>query len=291
MEKENPPLNVSNKFNAKKYQNYRELGNKIRSMFVQQSDCDVHFIVGPKKVKMSAHKSVLKFNCKSLSTFLSNIEGNVVYYVSDISHDHFKAMLRFIYNFNITIDRLNVNQLYTIAQRYGVKGLKSCCNDFRRSLVNKDNAIQSLTEAVDNEDFVLVEYCLEIIDKNCNEIITSEEFLKLDSNKLTLILKRDQLIASELDLLKAVIRWAEYRCVRHQIPINGENLFRMTERCLNLIRFPLMSMIEITDCLAKCGLLAFLIKKDYLHDLMKMSVSKRGPKVKFISKNKVSLMF
>jgi hypothetical protein len=110
-------------------------------------------------------------------------------------------------------------------------------------------------------------------------------------NKLTLILKRDQLIASELDLLKAVIRWAEYRCVRHQIPINGENLFRVAERCLNLIRFPLMNMIEITDCLTKCGLLAFLIKKDYLHDLMKMSVTKRGPKVKFISKNKVSLMF
>jgi len=178
-----------------------------------------------------------------------------------------------------------------MAQKYGIESLKSCCNDFRRSLINKDNVIQSLIDAVNHKDHDLVEHCLQVIDENCSQIIASEEFLKLDLNKLILILKRDQLIVNEIDLLKAVIIWAQNRCLKHEIPMNGENIFRMMKRCLDFIRFPLINMIEITDCLSKCGLLSLLIKKDYFHDLMRMSVRKRGPKFKFVSRNKVNPNF
>lgn len=266
----------SHKYNAKDYPNYQELGHKIRSQFVRQNDCNVHFFIGPKSVKMSAHKSVLKNVLTSLTSLMSEFDGNIVIHNSDLSHDNFKAMLRFVYNYNIIINKLNVSQLYSIAEKYGINSLKSCCDDFERSQINKDNVIHMLINAIKSEDHKLVEHCLQIIDINCNHIITSEAFLKLTSNQMSLILKRDQLIVNEIDLLKALIKWSENLCFRRGLQVNGENIFRIMEKKLYLIRFPLLKLDEMIECLTTYGILPQFALKNYVIDLLIMNVRQRG---------------
>ena len=83
-----------------------------------------------------------------------------------------------------------------------------------------DNTTNDMKETFDD----LVEKCLTIIDKSGNDLVKSETFEDLDRECLRVVVFRDTLKVSEIELFRALVRWAECTCKRSGQTINSEQI-------------------------------------------------------------------
>jgi len=86
---------------------------------------------------------------------------------------------------------------------------------------------------------------LEFIDINLAAIMKTPEWTKLEKKRVVEICKRNTLNVKEGDLFEGVVTWAKAECKRTNIDNNGENLRKVLDDILPLIRFPAMAMEEV----------------------------------------------
>ncbi|XP_055351454.1 uncharacterized protein LOC129597798 [Paramacrobiotus metropolitanus] len=155
---------------------------------------------------------------------------------------------------------------------YDVAVLVDDCFDFvmKDLIVDRDNADRcllhlenALTWAVGIE--WIVENCLHFVDVHCKEILKSDRFAELRPDTLRQILERDTLFADESRICLAVDRWAVAACTRNNLEPTSANRCEVLGDLFYLIRFPVMTIVEVADVPENNGLLEASALKEIRH--------------------------
>ena len=214
-------------------------------------DTKVTFIV--KGVKILGHRDFLSFKsiifkqlCEDASAASkqeSNSSQSLEVTLPDkITVNAFLCVLRFVYHKKVSFRMDDVKDVLVASDFFHVDDLTryAVCvidhhNIFRNFKCYRDEL---------SNPFVY-QYCLRIIDQDFSEIIDDSEnetFQEIERELLEVILSRDSLHVDELELFKACLSWAAAQCKKQHLEVNGSNERKVLGRCLDLIRFPVMSL-------------------------------------------------
>ena len=204
-------------------------------------------------VVIPAHKYILSI---SSSVFFAMFYGEMAepgdtIELPDCDSESFLELLRFVYYDEVKLTGSNVIQILYLAKKYLIPSLSDECTEFLLKLLSADNVFSVLPTADMYEEASLVEKCWEMVDKNTEDAMNSEAFLDISHEMLCSVLERDTLTVREVDIFKAVDRWAEHQCKKQQREVSGEEKRKILGDAVNLIRFPLMKQEEFASVVPK----------------------------------------
>ena len=163
----------------------------------------------------------------------------------DCDHEGLLELFRFLYSDEVTLSGSNVMQVMYLANKYMVPSLAEKCTEYLRDSLTAANVFSILSHAQKFEYKDLEDRCWEVIEEHTEEAVTSDEFVTVERSIVESIVKREVLSVTEVELFKAVDRWATKEGERQGITPDGEKKRRILgEEIVKGIRFPLMSMKE-----------------------------------------------
>jgi len=86
---------------------------------------------------------------------------------------------------------------------------------------------------------------LEFIDINMSAVLKNADFIKLDKKRVLELVKRNTLNVKEGDLFEGIVIWGRAECKRTNLDASADNVRKVLEEILPLIRFPAMAMEEV----------------------------------------------
>lgn len=221
---------------------------------------DVTFIVGGSSLLMStsastmttperfvAHKFVLSMSSAVFDAMFNGqmaMRDDSAIEIPDVEPLAFRALLKFLYTDEISVESHNVMSILYAAKKYAIPALEQECVEFLKDNIQSENVFMLLTQARLFDEPVLASMCLESIDKNTSEALSSDGFTEIDLETLCLVLSRDSLGIRESKLFSAVTKWAEHACVREGLGITPANQRIVLDKAVRLIRYPLMTVEE-----------------------------------------------
>ena len=128
-----------------------------------------------------------------------------------------------------------------LAKKFMVPSLAAECMKYLESKVDPTNLFSILSSAQKYEEKKLVDRCWEVIDKQTEKAVKSDEFATTERCLLKTIVVRDGLTIEEIDLFKAVDLWATKECERQGLVVDGALRRRILgETLVKALRFPTM---------------------------------------------------
>ena len=116
------------------------------------------------------------------------------------------------------------------------------CAEFLRKNLDPSNVFTILPHAQKFEDKGLEDRCWKVIEMHTEEAVTSDDFAVIERSLVESVVKRERLIVKEVELFKAVDRWAEKKIEVQGIASDVNAKRRIIgEEILKEIRFPLMT--------------------------------------------------
>ncbi|XP_074599560.1 BTB/POZ domain-containing protein 6-B-like [Brevipalpus obovatus] len=224
------------------------LKGRLAKYLLNEDVADVHFLVtkDDKKVyeRVPAHKFILAAgSCVFKAMFYGSLSnpGHNEIHLSDIEYSALLNLLKYLYLDEADISPSNLVATLYAAKKYQVVNLEKVCVNYLSWSLSSENVLLVLSQAILFDEKYLVERCWSKIEENITDVIEASTFESTDYNTLVLLLERNGLALKEIDLFKAVIRWAEAECKRRDIPNTPNNLRLALGDALYLIRFPTMS--------------------------------------------------
>lgn len=130
----------------------------------------------------------------------------------EINGAELKLLIDFCYTGIIEINELNVYGLLETATRIEFTRMETKCKEF---LLRKMNVLNCLTIWISVEPFThlndLVKLAMQYAKVNFVDVVETREFLLLDAERLSVLLKSDNLnVFSEEEVFNAVAKWLDY---------------------------------------------------------------------------------
>jgi len=217
---------------------------------------DVKFLVptstgerNSKKV-IPAHKFVLAI---SSPVFYAMFYGQMAetknsIELPDCEYESLLEMFRYLYSDKVNLSGSNVMQVLYLANKYMLPSLAEKCAEYLRRNLKASNVFFILPHAQKFEDKDLKDRCWKVIEKQTEEAVKSDEFVTVERSLVETVVKREGLNVKEVELFKAVDRWATEQSKRQGITPDGESKRRILgEKIVKEIRFPLMSQHEFAS--------------------------------------------
>ena len=201
-------------------ENWQTKGSTIveRTTFIfnNQLLSDVKFVVpaatgqSESKKVIPAHKFVLAI---SSPVFFAMFYGKIAettdsIEMPDCEYESLLELFRFMYSDEANLGGRNVMQVVYLANKYMVPSLAEKCAEYLRENLKASNVFCILPHAQDFEDKDLEDRCWEVIEKQTEEAVTSDEFLTVKRSVVSSVVKRERLHVREVELFKALDRWA-----------------------------------------------------------------------------------
>ena len=217
---------------------------------------DVKFVVpvstgeSESKKVIPAHKFVLAI---SSPVFYAMFYGQMTettdsIELPDCGYESLLEFFRFMYTDEANLSGSNVMQVLYLANKYMVPSLAEKCTAYLRDNLKASNVFCILPYAQKFEDKDLEDRCWEVIEKQTEEAVTSEEFVTVERSVVESVVKRERLNVMEVELFKAVDRWAAKESERQGITPEGDGKRKILgEETVKAIRFPLMSQKEFAS--------------------------------------------
>lgn len=184
-----------------------------------------------------------------------------------------------MYYDEVQLTTRNVPEVLFLAQKYLIPSLAKICTEFVGNNLTVENTLPVLDHCfLLGVSKGLEKQCWSIIDKHASEVAEDNQFLDIDHGTLTALLSRDTLVAKEMVLFRAAVKWAGHECQRLSIPLTVENKRKVLGDAFYSIRFPLMSMKEFTDEVAQSS---FLSHEEVANMYIGFNSSFESCKVKF----------
>ena len=174
---------------------------------------DIKFIVSPSNVEtdsqnqkskmvIPAHKFLLAVRSPVFFAMFCGemAEKSDTIDLPDCEYDGVLEMLRYLYSEEVELNDGNVLHVLYLAKKYILPSLADECIVFLLRQLTVANVLCVLSHAKQYEDKPLVDRCWEMIDRETEAVVNSEEFVTIDKSLLEAIVKRDTLTISELQL-------------------------------------------------------------------------------------------
>ena len=235
---------------------------------------DVKFVVPVSEAEsetrktIPAHKLVLAISSPVFyAMFYGQLaEAKDCVELPDCEYDSLLEFLRYLYSDEPNLTGSNVMQVLYLAKKYMVPSLAVKCSEFLRKNLSTANVFSILPHAQKFEDKDLEDRCWEVIEENTEEAVTSDDFVTLERSLIESVVKRERLTIKEVDLFKAVDRWATKESERQGITSDGGSKRRIIgEDTVKAIRFPVMSQKEFVSVVLDSRILNF----EEMSELMK----------------------
>ena len=234
-----------------------------------------------KKSKMAipAHKFVLSI-CSPV--FFAMFYGEMAeksdsVYLPDCEYEGLLEMLRYMYSEKAELNESNVMQVLYVAKKYLVNSLADKCVRLLRKKLDPANVFSVLPHAQQYDEKILLDQCWEVIDRNTEEALKSEEFGTIERPLLEAVVKRDSLTISEVKLFKAVDLWAAKECERQGMSKDGNAKRSIVgESIVKEIRFPLMKKEEFVTVVPDSRILTSLEVNNMMNNFNSVSTPPVG---------------
>ena len=232
--------------------NCTSISQRTKYIFNMALLSDVKFIVpvsnGESESKViPAHKLVMAIGSPVFYTMfygqMSDTRDSIE--LPDCDYESLLELFRFIYSDEVKLTGSNVMHVLYLAKKYFVPSLAEKCAEFLRKNLDASNVLSILPHAQKFEDKNLENRCWEVVEVHTEEALTSDDFVVIERSLVESVVKREKLNVKEVELFKAVNRWAEKKIENQGITSDG-NAKRgiIGEEILKEIRFPLMSQKE-----------------------------------------------
>ena len=210
---------------------------------------DVKFVVpvsigeSESKKVIPAHKFVLAI---SSPVFFAMFYGQMAetkdsIELPDCEYESLLELFRFLYTDQVNLSGSNVMQVLYLANKYLVPSLVKKCKGYLQGNLIASNVFCVLPHAQKFEDKDLEDRCWKVIEEQTEEAMTSDEFVTVERSVVESIVKREVFNVTEVELFKAVNRWATKECERQGVTSDGETKRRILgEEIVKGIRFPLI---------------------------------------------------
>ena len=227
---------------------------------------DVRFVVpvstgeSESKKAIPAHKFVLAI---SSPVFYAMFYGQMAettdsVELPDCDYESLLELFRFMYTDEANLSGSNVMQVLYLANKYIVPSLAEKCTEYLRENLKASNVFCLLPHAQKFEDKDLEDRCWEVIEKQTEEAVTSDEFVTVERTVVEAVVKRERLNVKEVELFKAVDRWATKESERQGIALDSDAKRQILgETIVKFIRFPLMSQKEFVSFVFDANILTF----------------------------------
>ena len=237
---------------------------KFEAIFNQELLSDVKFVVrdsrcGSKRKSIPAHKFVLAIASPVFYVMFYGelAETNDSVEISDCEYESLLELFRFIYSDEAKLNADNVLQLMYLANKYMLPSLAGKCSAYLQENLSSSNVFTVLPAAQKYEEKDLLDHCWKVIGKKTEEAVKSDGFTTIERSVLEEMVEKDSLNIKEVELFKAVGRWAEMECERQGLVAEGSVKRRILgERIVKGIRFPLMEEKEFVGVVLDCNILS-----------------------------------
>ena len=205
---------------------------KERTTFIFNNELlsDVKFVVpasteeSESKKVIPAHKFVLAISspvffamlCGKMAETTDTIE------LPDCDYESLLELFRFMYRDEANLSGSNVMQVLYLANKYMVPSLAAKCKEYLRDNLDPSNVFCILPHSQKFEDKDLEDRCWEVIEKQTEEAVTSDEFVTLERSLVESVVMREALNVKEVELFKAVDRWATREIERQGMTPDGD---------------------------------------------------------------------
>ena len=235
-------------------------------IFDSQLLSDVKFVVpastgeSESKKVIPAHKFVLAI---SSPVFFAMFYGQMAettdsIELPDCEYESLLALFRFMYTDEANLSGSNVIQVMYLANKYMVPSLAEKCTEYLRENLKASNVFCILPYAQKFEDKDLEARCWEMIEMQTEKAVTSDEFETAERSVVESVVKREKLNVTEVELFKAVDRWATKESERQGKKPEGDVKRRILgEEIVKEIRFPVISQEEFVSVVFDSHILSF----------------------------------
>lgn len=228
---------------------WTKLGSYVRKCYENSRVCDVRFFVGNEV--LFAHRFMLcSVSPYFASIFNENSHPNsklmADVHIRGVSMRSLKSFVDFVYTGQLEMATPMMLDLMKISRHFEVPEIRQRCVQEIAFLPDED-LILLLIESREKMETGFIDSILRFISERFLAISQCESFLDLDAETLCIILSHDGLnTATEADVLRAAMQWI-YR--------GSSQRSQVLERVMKCVRFPLMTQLELFDCINKNCLL------------------------------------
>ena len=175
----------------------------------------------------------------------------------DCAYESLLELFRYLYCDDVKLSGSNVMQVIYLAKKYMVPSLADKCTEYLRKHLEASNVFSILPQAQKFEDKDLESRCWEVIESHTEQALISDEFLTLERSIVESVVKRDILKVKEVDLFRAVDRWATKELERQgKTPSRKIKREILGEEIVKAIRFPLISQKEFASVVLDSDILS-----------------------------------
>ena len=161
--------------------------------------------------------------------------------VVDCEYESLLELFRFLYSDEVNFNPENVMQVLYLAKKYLVPALVDKCIEYLGPNLDGSNVFSMMDCSRSFDEKKLMEKCWSAVDKFAEDAVKSSSFLTIEKSVLEALVERDTLMIKEVELFKAVVKWATKECERQELVGDGTVKRRILgERIVKAIRFPIM---------------------------------------------------
>ena len=226
-----------------------------RTKFVFNNDLfsDVKFVVresdgeSESKQVIPAHKFVLSIGSPLFEAMfygeLAETRDSIE--LPDCEYESLLELFRYMYSDEVNLSGSNVFGVLYLAKKYMVPSLADKCTKYLQNNLDPSNVFSILPSAQKFEEENLVERCWELIDEQTEAAVKSDGFVTIERSLLEVLVERDTLDITEVELFKGVVEWATKETEKQGIVADGQEMRKtIGERIIKAIRFPVMKQEE-----------------------------------------------
>ena len=178
---------------------------------------------GSESKNISAHKFVLAI---SSPVFYAMFYGELAetkdfVEISDCEYESLLELFRFIYSDEANLTPDNVMQLMYLARKYMLPSLADKCSAYLQEHLDASNVFTVLPDVQKYEEKDLLDQCWKVIEKETEEAVKSDGFVQIERSILEELIEKETVNIKEVELFKAVDRWAEKECEKQGLVAEG----------------------------------------------------------------------
>lgn len=247
---------ASSEVEPRDWQCDKSLAECMDHLFTAGIACDVTFLVGENKDRISSHKIILLSRSPVFYAMLDGPlaeKGEIT--IPDISKETFTKFLRYLYTDDIQLTVDTAIQMMSVARKYCVDRLVNKCVTFLNENMTADNVHGVYEHAhIYTEENIKAD-CIRVMSKDDGRGLRSPGFVELCRSCVKGITESDDLAVAESEVFEAVIRWSDSECARQGLEVTEVNRREVLGDIFYNVRFPVMDKTYISDTVSLVDIL------------------------------------